>query len=1617
MAELEIDLAYGYNGTPVHALPGNTVCYVCGCGLQFYNLIDGSRSFLWSPQRRPVSAVAFNSKLDMFAFADRGKNPKIYIHSYPDKRSLYTLSGASKLECGSLAFDRPGTQLVTLGTLPEFELQVWSLEGYEPTVICEASATTSHAKHVSFNPWNPQELCTSGSGHVTFWRLEKQQSKLTLVATEGQAVSSTSRFQCHAWGLNSEVYVGCNEGELYRFDIGSGVGEMLPDSTGTEPVSAVAVSKHHLIAASEDGFVRFYSHTSKAVEKTTQLNSAFVSTLQFMPDWGSLVVGCGDGVIFSIRIPGYESPQLSEDEFRDCTPKVTVIADFHSGSVTSCAHLILEKCLATIGSDSTLRIWDYGYNVLKSKTNIGERPTCMAVGQSAMSHILLAVGHGTGTVRIVNVEDPNAPKVVMREKLDEAEVLKVVFDPESGTLCVVMANGKLFWIDVPESVILGWTQLDLAESKINDVCWVEDTPPEPMVLVSMTNGDVMAFKVPRPVDPAETPTYEVKREELLDNVWKLDYAAVRMTYAKQFQDKHQILVLAEDRCLKVTFLTKDRQVELKEEAIPLSKAVLSFQDFAKLGTSLSLSPDKTQLLCSGADGKCIVREVAKWMVEDPPKSLESQAAKSVQRHWPFGQGITAAAWATDGKTIFSTGADGYTFCCRFKGARKDVAPYTLDAQEEADEELEEEDIFTVKRQKEEERFTYMSNQPYREEVKAKVAKMAERLIELKEANGKAEEMEKLEPQEFMVESVKEEARAEGDKMVERVREEMRWENVERDYTSDRIKKECYDTMEAKIVIIHGMIADLEVPNFNVRLKDKKAAALLKKIKFMRKVQLEEFQRAGQPNFVDDIYLEEEEGEGEPGSPMSPTSGSPLSPKGLASPGSPGAETDKEDDKGKEGEAKDGKGEGEGGEGAKPVKITNEMLADESTKEIAYSPFEEYTRHRACTQMWMLTGEINALKKAFNAEHSAMLVRKKADNSKINEKNVRISAILAELENEEPIFEPKPHADEQPEKILEVKDSEIKVEKYHSPEDLAKQEAARLEDARRRAEQEDDSVERGLKIMMDGKLERDENVVQVITKPEFADTKPQEEWTDEELKAYKDYENKLKKQEEEEEKKRKQLEAELKQIKKENQEIAKGFDEALLAMLNSKLATDQQIYELELRIIKLSQYVMQREEMEIKVAKLAVVLDDIQTKSAKAQKHVLDFKRELDAMAERYQQHLADERNADKRFRAHFAEAEEYLELLLKLLKKKSKQKGKSKLQEQQEREREEQAASIDPFAGAETKVKAQVTEPDVKLDKPDGLSDIIWQEFLQWRQGRLEAEREMKECAQELADMQKYHLKIKTEEEELGTKMHMNLRKLNDFHEQMVRDSYNLDFLQRYKQGQIEVEQAAVVTDYADAILIHNSRIQELNADIRASGTEKVKILKEIKDFKKGIRAVEWETEMLDYTTGTLEVEYRHLHTLRVTKAMQEFIKGGGEGHNETERAKLLKKIEHVKKTFEQKVEEKRKGILKIKRLVKEKAMENNGLEDSTAQAHQLVKERDEIVSLQSTGLDQVRAAKMMKDLRVTRKLEDVAKAQQDELMELKTRIDKLRERTFPSFAVVSKRVVGNPDEKDGPGV
>lgn len=57
---------------------------------------------------------------------------------------------------------------------------------------------------------------------------------------------------------------------------------------------------------------------------------------------------------------------------------------------------------------------------------------------------------------------------------------------------------------------------------------------------------------------------------------------------------------------------------------------------------------------------------------------------------------------------------------------------------------------------------------------------------------------------------------------------------------------------------------------------------------------------------------------------------------------------------------------------------------------------------------------------------------------------------------------------------------------------------------------------------------------------------------------------------------------------------------------------------------------------------------------------------------------------------------------------------------------------------------------------------------------------------------------------------------------------------------QVEIPQAPVVTDYSDAVLIHRSVVEKLNESIGGLGKAKVDALREMKEYRKGIHALEW---------------------------------------------------------------------------------------------------------------------------------------------------------------------------------
>lgn len=132
---------------------------------------------------------------------------------------------------------------------------------------------------------------------------------------------------------------------------------------------------------------------------------------------------------------------------------------------------------------------------------------------------------------------------------------------------------------------------------------------------------------------------------------------------------------------------------------------------------------------------------------------------------------------------------------------------------------------------------------------------------------------------------------------------------------------------------------------------------------------------------------------------------------------------------------------------------------------------------------------------------------------IGEKNVLISELQQNLQQEEDIFQAEDHPLENPELIFEVDPSEVKVEKYYTAEELAAQEEERRRIEEREAALKGDNVgRRGLKQMMGGTeliLKKEKNQLESELVKEDWMFKPVDDMTDEEKQKLKEFEQKEK----------------------------------------------------------------------------------------------------------------------------------------------------------------------------------------------------------------------------------------------------------------------------------------------------------------------------------------------------------------------------------------------------------------------------------------------------------------------------------------------------------------------------
>ncbi|XP_066549722.1 cilia- and flagella-associated protein 43 isoform X2 [Amia ocellicauda] len=462
------------------------------------------------------------------------------------------------------------------------------------------------------------------------------------------------------------------------------------------------------------------------------------------------------------------------------------------------------------------------------------------------------------------------------------------------------------------------------------------------------------------------------------------------------------------------------------------------------------------------------------------------------------------------------------------------------------------------------------------------------------------ENEKLEIWEFNLD-IEEHKRMEAkiEDEVARVRNEMEMQILAYCYQYDVIKRECWDSMKVKGRAIKAFHQEDEVKNYPMKERTQREMEELERVKTLRRIEQA------------DLSIVEDE--------------SKTAPQ---------------------------KDEDEGGEEAESPALMGSLSAQCGVlSPHLYNQFELHTREQKINQTILLQDVIHNVKMAFNEEFDAVYKQKEEEMNRVKEKNRRIVEIMGDLGLKEMLWEPTLSVNERPERLFTVDDSEIKVEKYITPEQKLKaEELAKTEEQRRLAAK--CYRERALWDMMWGVLEdkKEDILKKEIPQPEFM-SKPEVQWTEEEKKDFKEYENKVKELKEEQEKYRKALEAELKKLQTSIKDATQVFDEKLDRLAERKLQYEKAICQSEIRIAHLSYSTDVEETMKIRQKKLEVKLERSRKIKRDSAEELKKHKEDVDAFRETYENAVAEDNLMDRGFRKDFSDVPGHVvEHLYKLYK-------------------------------------------------------------------------------------------------------------------------------------------------------------------------------------------------------------------------------------------------------------------------------------------------------------------------------------------------------------------------------
>ncbi|TNM99309.1 hypothetical protein fugu_012342 [Takifugu bimaculatus] len=620
-----------------------------------------------------------------------------------------------------------------------------------------------------------------------------------------------------------------------------------------------------------------------------------------------------------------------------------------------------------------------------------------------------------------------------------------------------------------------------------------------------------------------------------------------------------------------------------------------------------------------------------------------------------------------------------------------------------------------------------------------LAQLYASLHKMRLENETCKEIERLKDSEFTLdpeEQRKQEALME--QAVNQVREEIQREIARKRYLYDVLKRDCWDSLKVKGKAIKAFHSDLEVMNYPLKERTEADMAELQRVQKIRKFEMAHIE----------TVTEEEEEEGQEADSAA-VMGSFSAQLGYSNPLRL--------------------------QSVQPENHRAENQPDSSTT-------GESVLENCCA---CGNDVIYNIKKGFDEEFEALHRRKLQEILNVRERNKDIRRIMVKLDMKRELWEPSLTDSEQPEKLFTVDDSEIKAEKYLTPEQKQEEERKKLEEQQRFAARTENLRELALNEMMGGALEVKQGDIleKEIPPPEFVLSKPDSQWDEEEKKRYEKFEKKTKELNEEKEKYKKSLETEMKKLHTINKDVTETFDENLRKLFEKKIRCEMA----ELKIAYLMTAVEEEQEMNTREQELKSKLEGVEAHKQECEKEVESYEEEVRLFGDIYDRIVDEDGVLDKDFKKEFQDVpKNVINTLYKLFKRRPRV-SKTKTHT-------ESNASVSkephPCGSPQPDELADLLQAMEELDAPENtpkcLSPAVWERFCLFRRTKVESEHKVKVNGKTFAKMQgvlqKKRDKLETAEQEIK-----NLYDALQKHEEKNHFLSNIVILVPLKQEQVEV--------------------------------------------------------------------------------------------------------------------------------------------------------------------------------------------------------------------------------------